>query len=212
MPQVLGLFGITAASVLGAAWGLRTLLGLPYWFFPAAVTLVALGLPVVVAAALLHDRRTGGRATPTVPLARHLTLGRAVRGGVFALGGLGIATGAYMAMRVLGIGPVGSLVASGKLSARERLIIADFKDQTRGGLLGAPVTQAFRVDFAQSKLVSPVEADYVHRVLRRMQRPDSIPVDLATAREIAQREGWKAVVAGELQQVGASVLVFRQDG
>jgi Flp pilus assembly protein TadD len=63
------------------------------------------------------------------------------------------------------------------------------------------------VDFQQSKLVSPVEADYVRRVLRRMQRPDSVPVDLAVAREIAQREGFKAVIAGELQQVGPSVLI-----
>ena len=207
LSQVLGLFGVAAASVLGLAWGLRTLLGLPDWFFPAAVTLMALGLPVVLAAALLHNRRAGGRATPTAPLARHLSLAGAVRGGVFALGGLGIATGGYMAMRALGIGPVGSLVASGRLTARERLIIADFKDQTRGGLLGAAVTQAFRVDFTQSKLVSPVEGDYVRRVLRRMQRPDSIPIDLTVAREIAQREGWKVVVAGELQQVGPSVLV-----
>jgi tetratricopeptide (TPR) repeat protein len=115
-----------------------------------------------------------------------------------------------MGMRLLGIGPVGSLVASGKLGARERLIIADFTDQTRDARLGPAVTQAFRVDFTQSKLVSPVEADYVHRVLRRMQRPDSVPVDLTVAREIAQREGFKAVVAGELQQVGPSVLVSAQ--
>jgi tetratricopeptide (TPR) repeat protein len=66
------------------------------------------------------------------------------------------------------------------------------------------------VDFSQSKLVSPVEADYVRRVLRRMQRPDSVPIDLTVAREIAQREGFKAVVAGELQQVGPSVLVSAQ--
>ena len=207
LPQVLGLFGVAAASVLGLAWGLRTLLGLPDWFFPAAVTLVALGLPIVLAAALLHNRRAGGRATPTAPLARHLSLAGAVRGGVLALGGLGVATGGYMAMRVLGIGPVGSLVASGKLNARERLIIADFADQTPGKRLGAAVTQAFRVDFAQSRLISPVEPDYVRRVLRRMQRSDSTPIDLTVAREIAQREGWKAVVAGELQQVGPSVLV-----
>ena len=72
------------------------------------------------------------------------------------------------------------------------------------------MTQAFRVDFSQSKLVSPVEADYVRRVLRRMQRPDSVPVGLAVAREIAQREGFKAVVAGDLQQVGPSLLVSAQ--
>jgi tetratricopeptide (TPR) repeat protein len=211
LPQLLGLFGLTAVAVLGMAWGLRALFGLPDWFFPAAVVLLALGLPVVVLAGITHNRRIAGRSTTSLPvpgrLGRSLTLRRAIRGGVAAFAGLGVVTGVYMAMRALGIGPVGSLVASGKLSERERVIIADFANQTRDPFLGAAVTQAFRVDFQQSKLVSPVEADYVRRVLRRMQRPDSVPVDLAVAREIAQREGFKAVIAGELQQVGPSILV-----
>ncbi|HEV8600566.1 MAG TPA: protein kinase [Gemmatimonadales bacterium] len=214
LPQVLGLFALAGAAVLGVAWALRTLAGLPDWFFPAAVILLALGLPVVVLATLSHNRRLRTGATTPVGTAgsgrRRLTLRRAVLGGVGAFSALGIVTAGYMAMRTLGIGPVGTLVASGKLKERERLILADFDDQTRGALLGPAVTQAFRVDFSQSKLVSPVEADYVRRVLRRMQRPDSVPVSLTVAREIAQREGFKAVVAGELQQVGPSLLVSAQ--
>jgi eukaryotic-like serine/threonine-protein kinase len=214
LPQVLGYFALAGAAVLGVAWALRTLAGLPDWFFPAAVVLLALGLPVVVLATLAHNRRLArGVTTPSGASAsgrRGLTLRKAVLGGVGAFSTLGIVTAGYMGMRTLGIGPVGTLVASGKLNERERLIIADFDDQTRGALLGPAVTQAFRVDFSQSKLVSPVEADYVRRVLRRMQRPDSVPVGLAVAREIAQREGFKAVVAGELQQVGPSVLVSAQ--
>jgi tetratricopeptide (TPR) repeat protein len=214
LSRVLASFALAAAAVLGLAWALRTLLGLPDWFFPAVVILLALGLPVVVLAGVTHNRRIAGRTAVSLPvpgkLHHGLTLRRAVTGGIAAFSGLGLVTGGYMAMRLLGIGPVGSLVASGKLSARERLIIADFANQTRDSQLGAAVTQAFRVDFSQSKLVSPVEADYVRRVMRRMQRPDSVPVDLAVAREIAQREGFKAVVAGELQQVGPSVLVSAQ--
>jgi tetratricopeptide (TPR) repeat protein len=214
LPHVLGYFAVAGAAVLGLAWGLRTLLGLPDWFFPAAVVLLALGLPIVVLAAVAHNRWIAGGSAVRLPvpgkIQRPLTLGRAVTGGVAAFAGLGLFTTGYMAMRALGIGPVGSLVASGRLAVRERLIIADFTDQTRDARLGPAVTQAFRVDFSQSKLVSPVEGDYVRRVLRRMQRPDSIPVDLAVAREIAQREGWKAVVAGELQQAGPSVLVSAQ--
>jgi eukaryotic-like serine/threonine-protein kinase len=213
LPHVLGLFGLTGAAVLGVAWALRTLAGLPDWFFPAAVILLALGLPVVLLATVTHNRRLAiGTITPRGSGSgrRGLTLRRAVLGGVGAFSALGVVTAGYMAMRTLGIGPVGTLVASGKLKERERLIIADFEDRTRGALLGPAVTQAFRVDFSQSKLVSPVEADYVRRVLRRMQRPDSVPVSLELAREIAQRGGFKVVVGGELQQVGPSVLVSAQ--
>ena len=36
-----------------------------------------------------------------------------------------------MAMRAFGIGPVGTLVASGRLHERDRIILADFSNQTR---------------------------------------------------------------------------------
>jgi tetratricopeptide (TPR) repeat protein/tRNA A-37 threonylcarbamoyl transferase component Bud32 len=215
LPHVVGYFAVAGAALLGAAWGVRTLLGLPDWFFAAAVVLLALGLPIVVAAALAHNRRVSGPASTghQTPggIQKRLTLRRAVTGGVAAFSTLGVVTAGYMAMRAFGIGPVGTLVASGKLNERDRVIIADFTNQTRDPLLGPAVTQAFRVDFAQSKLVSPVEADYLRRVLRLMKRPDSILVDLGTAREIAGRAGLiKAVIAGELQQVGPSILVSAQ--
>src|SRR5687768_2652460 len=154
LPRVLAYFGIAAVAVLGLAWGLRTLLGLPDWFFPAAVILLALGLPIVVLAGISHNRRIAGGTSTNAPgpagLHHRLTLSRAVKGGIAAFSALALITGAYMAMRLLGIGPVGSLVASGKLKERERLIIADFANQTRDPMLGPAVTQAFRVDFSQS--------------------------------------------------------------
>ncbi|MEO8452372.1 MAG: serine/threonine-protein kinase, partial [Gemmatimonadota bacterium] len=212
LPRVLGWFGLAGAALLGVAWGLRNLLGLPDWFFVAAVVLLAAGLPIVVMAALAHNRRVSGRTGQPTPdgSRRRLTLRRAVTGGVAAFTTLGVVTTAYMGMRALGIGPVGTLVASGKLSERDRLIIADFSNQTRDTLLGPAVTQAFRVDFAQSKLVSPVEPDYIRRVLRLMQRPDSIPLSLDVALDIAKRQGFKAVVAGDLRQAGPSIIVSAQ--
>ncbi|HET9274986.1 MAG TPA: protein kinase [Gemmatimonadales bacterium] len=202
--QVLGWLAAAGAGVLAVAWVLRSVAGLPDWFFPAAVALVLVGFPIVLLATVAHNRHAALGAT-AVP--RRLNLRNAVWGGVGAFTVLALVTGAYMALRTLGIGPVGTLVASGKLAERERVIIADFENRTRDPLLGPALTQAFRVDFSQSKLVSPVEADYVRRVLRRMQRPDSAAVTLTVAQEIAQREGFKAVIAGELQQVGPSLLV-----
>lgn len=214
LARTLGFFALSGSAVLGVAWALRTLAGLPDWFFPAAVLLLALGLPVVVLATMLHNRRLAGagRAPLAVPgvVHRRLTLRGAVWGGVMAFSALGVVTATYMGMRVLGIGPVGTLLASGKLRERDRLVIADFANQTRDALLGPAVTEAFRVDFSQSTLVSPVAADYVRRVLRRMQRPDTASVDEGVAREIAQRAGIKAVVAGELRQAGPSILISAQ--
>jgi tetratricopeptide (TPR) repeat protein len=214
LARTLGYFALSGSAVLGVAWALRTLAGLPDWFFPAAVILLALGLPVVVLATMLHNRRLAGAggAPLAVPrmVQRRLTLRGAAWGGVMAFSALGLVTATYMGMRALGIGPVGTLLASGKLRERDRLVIADFDNRTRDALLGPAVTEAFRVDFSQSTLVSPVEPDYVVRVLRRMQRPDTTAVDLGVAREIAQRSGIKAVVAGELRQAGPSLLISAQ--
>jgi tetratricopeptide (TPR) repeat protein len=202
-------FGLASLGVTAVAWSLQSLLGLPDWVVPAAVVLLGLGLPVVLLAATAHNRRLEDRPPSGMPLlvARRLTLRGAIWGGVLAFAVLGLTSAGYMIMRAVGIGPYGTLVASGRLQERERILIADFTDRTRDGLLGAAATQAFRIDLGQSKLVSVVEPTYVRQILRRMGRPDSIPLEPAVAREAAQRGGFKAVIAGELQQVGPSYLI-----
>ena len=208
---VLGLIAGGAALLLALVWTLRTLAGLPDWFVGATVGLLMLGVPVFLLATHLQNRRVEGAPKSNLQLptraTRVLTPRRALWGGVAAFGALGVVTGGYMAMRVLGIGPVGTLVGAGKLAKRERLIIADFDNGSRDSLLGPALTQAFRVDFAQSRLVSPVEPDYVRRVLRRMQRPDTTALSAELAREVAQREGFKAFVSGDIRQVGPSMVI-----
>ena len=214
LPRALGYFGVASAGVLAVAWMARTLGGLPDWFFVAVVLLLALGFPIVAIAALPPHRRVSGRSGPvgSFPAAVHhrLTIHNAVRGGVVTFALLAVGTAVYMAMRALGIGSAGSLVAAGRLNPRERLIIADFDNHTSDSLLGPAVTQAFRVDFSQSRLIVPVEGDYLRRVLRRMQRPDSTALSLAVAREVAQREGLKAVVGGEIRAVAGRFLISAQ--
>lgn len=209
--RVLGWFGLASAVIIAAAWTLRTLLGLPDWFFAGAVLLLALGLPIVLIATAVHNhalRHPGRTPLPLPPVVRNrLTLRGALTGGVLSFAALGLFTGAWASMRVLGIGPLAPLIASGKLEARDRLIIAHFENQARDSLLGAAVTEAFRIDFSQSPLVVPVEGEFVRRVLARMERGDIGEIDAALAREIAQREGIKAVVAGEVRQVGPSLLI-----
>jgi hypothetical protein len=47
-----------------------------------------------------------------------------------AFAALGVIAVIYTAMRLLGIGPVGTLVASGRLSEKDRLVVADFENRT----------------------------------------------------------------------------------
>jgi TolB-like protein len=110
----------------------------------------------------------------------------------------------------MGIGPVASLVAAGVIDERERLILADFENNTADALLGQAATEAFRIDFSQSSLVTVVDPAYLGNVLRLMQEDPDQPLTEALAMEVAEREGIKAVVAGEITPVGGSFQLSAQ--
>ena len=221
--RVAGLFALTSVAVLGVVYFLMNQLGLPGWVMPGAVGLLVAGLPIMVVTGLIERRRalartTGRMATPPAGgLHGWLTWRKAVGGGVAAFAALGLGAAAYTAMRVLGIGPVGTLVASGVLKKRDRLVLADFTNRTPDTTLGRSLGEAFRVDLAQSPVVRLLDASAVADALRRMNRAPFVALDLGLARELAQREGAKAVVLGTIDPVGrgfvlAAELVAAADG
>ncbi len=138
---------------------------------------------------------------------RILTWRNALLGGVGAFALLGLVTFGYMMMRTLGIGPAGTLVAKGVIEEGERVVLADFDNATPDSLLGEVVTEAFRVDLAQSPVVSLAEPSYVSGVLARMERPPDSRLDLELAREVAVREGIRAVVAGDVGTAGGAYVL-----
>jgi tetratricopeptide (TPR) repeat protein len=141
------------------------------------------------------------------PLLPYLTWANGVRGGVLALGGWAGIVVVYMGMRLLGIGPVGTLVAAGVMEERDPIILADFENRTADSLLGQAVTEAFRVDLAQSPVVTLMDPATVTRVLERMQRSPEEPFTEELAREVAVREGVGAVVAGDVTTVGGRYVL-----
>ncbi len=125
--------------------------------------------------------------------------------GAFAL--LGVAVSGYTVMRVMGIGPVGSLIAKGVLEERDPIVLADFESATGDTLLAMAVTEAFRTDLSQSPVVRVAEPEQLRRVLERMQRETKAGIDYDLAREVAIRDGLKAVVAGEINSVGTGYVL-----
>ena len=225
--QVLAVYLGSSFLVLEAVDILTARLGLPDWVFPGAVVLLLMGLPIILTTALVQsgpspklEAEAGHSVAPTpeaprpttatdvAAVANHwLTWRKAIAGGVLAFAAWGIFVSGYMAMRVLGIGPVGSLVAAGVLDPRDRIILAEFENNTTDSLLASAVTEAFRVDLSQSPLVKIVQPGYVNSVLIRMERDPNTPVDLALAREVAIRGGLKAVIAGEINGAGTGYVL-----
>lgn len=138
---------------------------------------------------------------------RLFTWRNALAGGVLAFALLGVVVTGYFAMRTLGIGPVASLRAQGVFDERERILIADFENATPDPVLGDVVTSALRIDLSQSRALAVVDLAELAPVLRRMQRAEDGRLPPALAREIAEREGMKAVLEGEVGALGTGYVV-----
>jgi DNA-binding SARP family transcriptional activator/TolB-like protein/Tfp pilus assembly protein PilF len=99
-----------------------------------------------------------------------------------------------------------SLIATGALSGRDRVIVADFTNLASDSLLAAGITEAFRVDLSQSPLVRVMTPRQVSGALERMGRPATVLSD-SLAREVALREGAKAIVTGSIANVAGAFSV-----
>src|SRR5207247_1205188 len=176
--RVAGLFALSSVAVLGVVYFLMNQLGLPGWVMPWAIGLLVVGLPIVVTTGLIERRRalarSTGRAAAPAGVQTWLTWRRALLGGGTAFGLLGVGTTVYTAMRLLGIGPVGTLVASGVLAERDRLVLADFENRTADSTLGPSLTEALRVDLAQSGVIRLLGAGAGGRAHRRVAQDDPL--------------------------------------
>ncbi len=211
--RTLGLLLFGAVVMLGAIYALVLLLGLPDWVFQGAAALLLAGLLVGGGTVMMERRRHTARATGSyhpsreTGMQRLMTWGRFRHGGVLAFSGLTVATTAYMAMRLLGIGPVGTLVAAGTLAARDRIVVADFVNRTSDSTLGGSIAEAFRIDLGQSRLVGVFDQTAMKDGLQRMGRAPGTVLDPAMAGELARREGAKAYVVGEVASVGSGYVL-----
>lgn len=209
---VAGWFALAALGVLAAVDVAVRGLGLPDWVLTATLVLLAIGLPVMLVTGLFERRRILASTERTsAPLERGVfswfTWRKATLGGVAAFAGLGLVTAVFMIMRLLGIGPAGTLVASGVFKERERLILADFQNRSADTTLGPTLSEAFRIDLSQSPTVKLVEAQTVTDELQRMRRGSRTLLDLALVREVAVRLGIKAVLSGEIASVGRGYVL-----
>ena len=167
-------------------------LGVPDWVFVGALGALALGGIAAVLTAL--------NVSPRLSWARTFRF----TGG--ALAAFVALVAVAMVLRSFGIGPDGSLLAAGKIHGRERLLVLDF-NAGKDSSLSHVVTEAVRTNLGQSKVVSIMPPTAIAAALQRMQKPASTTLDLGLAREVAQREGVKAVVDGSVTSLGSGYVL-----
>jgi eukaryotic-like serine/threonine-protein kinase len=221
--QVLGVYLVSSWVVIQVVNEFTRAAGLPDWVPPFALVLLMVGLPVVMATAVVQEGGPG--AAPEAPpemapddplpppsperslLQRVLTWKRAILGGVAAFALLAVLVGAYFVSWATGIGPVGSLVAQGAIQEGERVVLADLRTSSADPTLGAVVTDALRIDLNESPVLRVLEPLEVQQVLQRMQLDGETPLTADLAREVALRDGVKAVLEGEVSQAGSGFVL-----
>jgi tetratricopeptide (TPR) repeat protein len=206
------LFALASIAVLAVVFVLRQRLGLPDWVFPGAVLLLAIGLPIMLMTGRKERERvmaaaTGTYRVPDAGMSKHLTWRKAILGGGLAFGSLAAIVIGYTAMRVLGIGSIGTLQAKGLIKDRQPILLAEFDNRASDSTLGPTLTEALRVDLSQSQTVKLLDGEAVGGALERMKMPATSKMTPALASQLAQREGVPAVVTGEIAPVGKSYVL-----
>lgn len=208
--KVLGVYVAVSWGIYQIIKEITDLFGLPDWVPGFAIVLFLIGLPIVLATAVIQEGGPASKPEPETTLGkRHdvFTWQKAVLGGICAFLLLGITAGGYMGMRNAGVGPFGSLVASGALGEREPILVAEFSAINADTMLASAVTEAFRLDFAQSASISVVEPAHVRNVLKRMSREEDARVDAELAHEISVRDNIKAYITGEVSRAGSKYII-----
>jgi eukaryotic-like serine/threonine-protein kinase len=169
---------------------------------PADPTLV----PDLDARSAAERRSASALLTPARP---HffLTWQRSVLTGITAFLLLGVTAGGYVGLRNAGVGPFASLITSGALDARDRIILAELEHIGGDTIAAAAVTEALRVDLSQSPVLNVVESRFIGDALQRMGRSSDERLNGPLAREVAIREGAKAVLEGEISPAGSGYII-----
>src|SRR5205085_2865489 len=94
----------------------------------------------------------GTMANLAVKASPHMSWRRTTRGGILALAAFVLLVSAFMGMRAFGIGPAGSLLASGKLGEDNKLVVADFVMKGGDSSLASVVTEAVRTGLSESPM------------------------------------------------------------
>ncbi len=220
------IWAAAAAAVIVTAWAATEVIGLPDWVLPGSIGVMLAGLPVIAFTAFVQrSAHRAFTATPTLtpggsPSAAqgtlatlalraspHVSWRRTWLGGTAALIGFTVLVLGFMVSRAMGIGPAASLRSTGAFGENETLVVADFRSPANDSTLGPTVAEALRTDLAQSSQLRVLTRASIREILRLMDRPTESSVPFEVAREIATREGAKAVLDGEVVRLGQSYVV-----
>jgi eukaryotic-like serine/threonine-protein kinase len=97
--------------------------------------------------------------------------------------------------------------AAAKLTEKDTIVLADFANSTGDAVFDDTLKQALAVNLGQSPFLNIVSEDKVHQTLEMMGQQTTQHISNDLAREICQRAGAKASIAGSISTLGAQYVI-----
>jgi tetratricopeptide (TPR) repeat protein len=91
---------------------------------------------------------------------------------------------------------------------RMSVIVAEFENRTGDPVFDQAPRELISTALSEAPQVSVFPSSRLPDVLKRMQKPETVPVDEKVGREICTREGLQSVVSGSISKLGSSYLVL----
>jgi tetratricopeptide (TPR) repeat protein len=98
-------------------------------------------------------------------------------------------------------------VQASRLTEKDTIVLADFSNNTGDSVFDSTLKQALTIALAQSPFLNLLPERKIRATLRQMTKPENTPVLRDVAKEICQRSGSKAYVAGAIAALGSEYVI-----
>lgn len=98
-------------------------------------------------------------------------------------------------------------LAASKLTEQDTIVVADFSNNTGDSVFDSTLKQALTISLGQSPFLNLLPDRKIRTTLREMTKSGNIPILGDIAREVCQRSGSKAVVAGAIASLGSEYVL-----
>jgi tetratricopeptide (TPR) repeat protein len=93
------------------------------------------------------------------------------------------------------------------ITVKDTVVLSDFANSTGDPVFDDTLKQALSMSLMQSPFLNVLSDDKVAATLKQMTRPADAPIGAAVAREICQRAGSKAYIAGAIASLGSDYVL-----
>ena len=138
-------------------------------------------------------------SAPSIPLASSIKAQLRRRWVVLAAAALAVA--------VIAVAAYFYLHRTRKLTEKDTIVLADFANTTGDPIFDDTLKQALATQLAQSPFLNILSDQRVNETLRMMGRSPGDCISVDTAREICQRTGSTAVLAGSIASLGSEYVI-----